>query len=83
MSLWERRNTQDIINRYIHSNSEIVKAQIISESWLKKVVNILKQSDQIDYQLKIRYISKMLSILALEIWYRLFISRSMTERQKL
>jgi len=66
-----------IVNNFINSNSEVVKNRIISKNWIEKIQKSNKlNSDP-------RYISKMLGLLALEIWYRLFISRSMNKDERL
>jgi len=78
-SLW-RKNAKEIINTYVNSESEIVKNKIINEEWLNTVHKKLRQDNS---ELNVRYISKMLGILSLEIWYRLFISKTMKKTQKL
>jgi asparagine synthase (glutamine-hydrolysing) len=78
-SLW-RRNGKEIVNTYVNSESEIIKNKIINEEWLNSVHRKLQQDN---LESNIRYISKILGILSLEIWYRLFISRTMKKIQKL
>ena len=78
-SLW-RKYGKEIVNTYVNSESEIVKNKIINEEWLNTVHRKLQQDN---LELNVRYISKMLGILSLEIWYRLFISRTMKKIQKL
>jgi len=67
----------DIVNTYVNSNSEVVKNGIISKNWIEKI----QKSDKLDSDP--RYISKILGLLALEIWYRLFISQSMKKDERL
>jgi len=67
----------DIVNTYVNSNSEVIKNGIISKDWIEKI----QKSDKLDSDP--RYISKMLGLLALEIWYRLFISQNMNENERL
>lgn len=78
-SLW-RKNGKEIVNTYVNSESEIIKNKIINEEWLNSVHRKLQQDN---LELNVRYISKMLGILSLEIWYRLFISKTMKKIRKL
>ena len=72
---WKKNS--DIVNNFVNSNSEIIKNEIISKNWIEKI----QKSDKLDSDP--RYISKMLGLLALEIWYRLFISQSMSKDERL
>ena len=72
---WEKN--LDVVNTYVNSSSEIVKNGIISKNWIEKIQN----SDKLNSDP--RCISKMLGLLALEIWYRLFISQSMNKDERL
>ena len=77
-SLWSR-NAQDIVKRYVNLESEIVRDKILNSAWLEKTYKeILKKSNP-----DIRYISKMLGLLALEVWYRLFITKTLRGSQYL
>lgn len=78
-SLW-KKNTQEIVTRYVNLDSEIVKNKLISEKWIMATYKKLQEEDS---ELNLRYINKMLSVLSLEIWYKLFVSKSMNEKQKL
>ncbi len=78
-SLWNK-TAKETINTYVNSESEIVKNKIINEEWLNTIHKKLRQDN---LELNVRYISKMLGILSLEIWYRLFISKTMKKTQKL
>jgi len=73
---WKKNS--DIVNNFVNSNSEVVKNKIISKNWIEK---IQKHDTKLDSDP--RYISKMLGLLALEIWYRLFISQSMSKDERL
>ena len=75
-SMWDR-GAREIVKRYVNQDSEVVRQEIISVDWIKKTTgNLEKEPNQ-------RYISKMLSILALEVWYRLFVSRTMKPAERL
>jgi asparagine synthase (glutamine-hydrolysing) len=80
LSLWNR-NAQDIVNAYVNEESEIVKEGLVRKDWINSIKMKLKDS-KIDFDSS-RYISKMFSILALEVWYRLFFSKSITNTHKL
>ncbi len=72
---WKKNS--DIVSNYVNLNSEIIKNGIISKDWIAKI----QKSDKLDSDP--RYISKMLGLLALEIWYRLFISQNMNKDERL
>ena len=75
-SMWER-GARDVCNKYVNADSEVVKRRIISVDWIKKASpRLSKDPDP-------RYVSKVLSILALEIWHRLFVSRTMPAGDRL
>jgi asparagine synthase (glutamine-hydrolysing) len=79
VSLWNK-NTKEIISTYVNMKSEVVTNGIISNDWLTKTTRNLRENHDAPNS---RYINKMLAILALEIWHRLFISKSISPRQKL
>jgi asparagine synthase (glutamine-hydrolysing) len=80
ISLWNR-NARDIVNTYVNEESEIVKEGIVRKEWIDSIKMTLNDS-KIDLNAS-RYISKMFSILALEIWYRLFFSKNIKNTFKL
>jgi asparagine synthase (glutamine-hydrolysing) len=80
ISLWNK-SSRDIVYSYVNEGSDIVKGGLISKNWIDSVKIKLNEPD-IDFDSS-RYISKMFSILALEIWYRLFISKRIKNTQKL
>ena len=77
-TLWNR-NAKEIVSTYVNEDSEVVKKGLIRKSWISRAAT-LQDSNM---ELKSRYINKMLSILALEVWYRLFISKTLDHRQRL
>jgi asparagine synthase (glutamine-hydrolysing) len=79
ISLW-KKNAREIIARYVNSDSEIVKNKLLNEKWITSIYRKLQEDNS---ELNLRYINKMLSVLALEIWYKLFVSKSMKKKQKL
>jgi asparagine synthase (glutamine-hydrolysing) len=75
-------NTSNLWNSYgkkifLHffDKSRLVEDKIINSAWIEK--HISKNN------LDIRYVNKFLGILALEIWYRLLITKEMNENEKL
>ena len=75
-------NTSNLWNRYgkeifLHyfDKSRLVEDKIINSDWIDKHIS---KND-----LEPRYINKFLGILALEIWYRLLVTKEMTENEKL
>jgi len=77
--LWDK-NAKDIVTNYVNEDSEIIKDNLINIEWLKKIE---KDINDPNVNLDPRYINKMLSLLALEVWYRLFITKSLKSDQKL
>jgi len=72
-NLW--KNYGKKICSYFLSNPEIVKNNLIDNEWIQ---NYLHKDD-----LDIRYINKLLGLLACEIWYRIFISKTMKPNEQL
>ena len=63
------------ICKYYLDDARIVNAGLINPEWIKKYIN----QDELDA----RIINKFLGLLALEIWYRLFISKEIKASEKL
>ena len=75
-------NTVNMWNSYgkmifLHyfDKSRLIEDKILNLNWIEKNVN--KSS------LGVRYVNKLLGILALEIWYRLFITQDLNSNEKL
>ena len=80
ISLWNK-SARDIVNTYINDDSEIVKEGLVKKEWINSAkVKLSDTNVQFDTS---RYISKMFSLLALEIWFRLFVSKNIKDTQKL
>ncbi|MDE1766237.1 MAG: asparagine synthase [Thaumarchaeota archaeon] len=79
-SLWNK-TAKEIIIAYLNDNSEIVKNKIINDKWIDSALKKIQLNDGPD--LRFRYINKVLLILALEVWYRLFISKTMGKNERL
>jgi len=55
--------------------SRLIEDKILNLDWIEKYVN--------NTTLDVRYVNKLLGILALEIWYRLFITQDLNSNEKL
>ena len=73
---WKKYGS-DICQRYLDKNAYIYKKGIIRYPWF------LQAFEKAEYDGDIRYINKLISILALEIWYQIFISKTMSPQKKL
>jgi len=71
-NLWKSHG-YDLCDNYL-SDARIVKQKWIDNSWIQK---------HLQKNLDTRYINKFLGILALEIWYRLFITKEMKSNHTL
>ncbi len=72
-NLW--KNFGKNIFEYYLENGRIIKNNLVSQEWISKYSNRTN--------LDIRIINKLLGILALEIWYRIFITKEMNSNSKL
>jgi asparagine synthase (glutamine-hydrolysing) len=75
-------NTTNLWNSYgkkifLHyfDKSRLIEDKIINSDWIEKYIS---KND-----LDIRYVNKFLGIFALEIWYRLIITKEMNDNEKL
>ena len=64
-----------IIFLHYFDKSRLIEDKILNLNWIEKYVN----KSTID----VRYVNKLLGILALEIWYRLFITHDLNSNEKL
>ena len=60
---------------YYFDNSRLIEDKIINFAWIEKYIS--------KEELDVRYVNKFLGLLALEIWYRLFISKDMKSDEQL
>ena len=65
---------KDIFLQYF-DKSRLLEDKIINSDWIKQYAS---KND-----LNVRYVNKLLGILALEIWYRLFITNDIDAQEKL
>jgi len=73
VKMWELYANK--IFSYYFDKSRLIEDKIIDEQWINETC---KKTD-----LNARYVNKLLGILALEIWYRLFITKEMKSNEKL
>ena len=73
-----KRNGKKIFEKYIFDKDcKIVQKNLINSKW------ILKSFEKIENDGSIRYLTRLTSILALEVWYRTFISKEMNVDEEL
>jgi len=73
LNLWKSTG-YEIFQNYF-DKSRLIEDHIINSDWIQKHIS----QDLVD----VRYVNKFLGLIALEIWYRLFISNEMNPNQKL
>jgi asparagine synthase (glutamine-hydrolysing) len=80
INLWKNYGKETILH-YLHKDSDVVKNNIINIEWIIKAIRLVDES--LNYNMRIRYISKLLGVLSLEIWYQLFVSDKLKPSSKL
>jgi asparagine synthase (glutamine-hydrolysing) len=73
LNLWKSYGQK--LCEYYLSDSRVVREGWIRPDWIKRYIN----KDDLD----VRYINKLLGLLAFEIWYRLFVTKEMQSDVKL
>ena len=63
------------IFNYYFDKSNLIEDKIIDKNWIQKHIS----NDNLDF----RYVNKFLGLLALEVWYRLFITKEINSSEKL
>lgn len=73
-----KKNGKKIFEKYIFTKDcKIIQKNLINSKWVSRSFEIVENDGSI------RYLSRLTSILALEIWYRTFISKEMSIDEKL
>jgi hypothetical protein len=80
LNMWNNYG-KEIISSYLNSDSDTVKDNIVNSHWITKAISFVDNSTGDNR--KIRYISKLLSLLSFEIWYSIFISCNLKSNVKL
>jgi len=73
---WQE-NGRDIYKNFINEKSYLVKQKIINLNWITKAFNIVENDGDI------RYLNRLISIFAVEIWCRMFITNQIKSKIKL
>jgi asparagine synthase (glutamine-hydrolysing) len=76
-NLWD--NSKELILNYMNKDAEIVKNEIINQKWLDIAFKKIHEAETTD----LRYLSKIFSLFSLEIWHRLFITKTLKSNQKI
>lgn len=74
---WKDHGKKICQDYLLEKDSYIFKKKLINYNW------ILRTFERVDNDGDIRYLNKLISILALEIWYRIFVVKDMLSSQKL
>jgi len=72
-NLWKNYG-KEVFDYYLE-NGRVIKDGWINQEWISKYVN--------KTELDVRQVNKLLGILALEIWYRIFVTKEMNSNSKL
>ena len=80
LNMWKNYG-REIIMTYLNNDSDSVKENIINLHWIEDSIKLI--DDEINKELKTRYISKLLSVLSFEIWYRIFVTCTLSANTKL
>ncbi|HXX06038.1 MAG TPA: asparagine synthase C-terminal domain-containing protein, partial [Candidatus Bathyarchaeia archaeon] len=75
LNLWKSHGKK--LCEYYLNDGRIIKNGLISKEWISIHLNKLESNDNI------RYVNKFLGLLALEIWFRLFITKEMKSDETL
>ena len=74
---WEKNGKNITESFLLNKKSNIYKKNLINYEW------ILKAFEKIEYDNDIRYLNRLISILALEIWIQIFITNELKSTKKL
>ncbi|HJU14358.1 MAG TPA: asparagine synthase C-terminal domain-containing protein [Candidatus Nitrosotalea sp.] len=75
LSAFWKNHGKNLIRTYLGEDSRTVKNQLINKDWIPAALDRSEKD--------IRYVTKLLSVLALEVWYRLTISLELKETDRL
>ncbi|MBA2268079.1 MAG: asparagine synthase [Nitrosopumilus sp.] len=80
LNMWKNYG-KEIIITYLNKDADSVKENIINLDWIDESIKSI--DGEFNKELKIRYISKLLSVLSFEIWYRIFVTCTLNANTKL
>jgi asparagine synthase (glutamine-hydrolysing) len=75
ITLWDRYGAK-LSTEYLE-DAMICEEQLIDRDWLRSSLHGLKKNKDL------RYVNKILHLLSLEIWYRVFVSKTLSPSKKL
>jgi asparagine synthase (glutamine-hydrolysing) len=74
---WNKHGKDISQSFLLNKNSRIYEEKLINYEW------VIKSFEKIQNDGDIRYLNRLISVLALEIWYRVFITKDMKSTQRL
>jgi asparagine synthase (glutamine-hydrolysing) len=74
---WQKKGKKITESFLLDRESYIYKKNIINPSWIRKAIDIVTDDGDI------RYLNRLISILALEVWYRIFVTKQLDPLSKL
>ena len=74
---WQKTGKEICQSFLLNKNSQIYEKRFINYDW------ILKAFDKVEFDGDIRYLNRLISILALEIWIKIFINHDLNPKTKL
>lgn len=74
---WNKHGKKICESYLLEEKSYIFKKNIINQNWVRRAF------ERVDEDGNIRYLNRLISVFALEIWYRIFISKDMNRLQRL
>ena len=73
VNMWKSSGYEIFLNYF--DKSRLIEDNLINSEWIQKHIS----KDDLD----VRYVNKFLGLLALEIWYRLFVTNDLNSNEKL
>jgi len=74
---WQKNGKEICQSFLLNKNSQIYKKRLVNYDW------ILKAFDKVEFDGDIRYLNRLISILALEIWIKIFVTNELKSTKKL
>lgn len=74
---WKKKGKKICENYLLDEHSHIYDQKIINHNW------VIRSFEKVENDGDIRYLNRLISILALEIWYRLFVTKEISRLKKL
>ena len=74
---WQKNGKEICQSFLLNKNSQIYKKNLINYDW------VVKAFDKVEFDGDIRYLNRLISILALEIWVKIFVTNELKSTKKL